>query len=75
MNNLRIVTTKKFVDTYNTGDKQSYELFEVRANFSEEEIKKWNYSKELIEKGKVIETFNSETNAEIFLNALKNTIK
>lgn len=75
MENLRIVTTKKFVDTYNSGDKQSYELFEVRADFSEEEIKKWNYSKELIEKGKVVETFNSETNAKIFLEALINLKK
>ena len=70
MENLRIVAIKKFVDSYGTGDNQSYEAFEVRTDFTKEEIKKWNYSKELIERGEVIETFNNEQNAKIFLEAL-----
>lgn len=70
MENLRIVAIKKFVDNYGTGDNQSYEVFEVRTDFTKEEIKRRNYSKELMERGKIIETFNSEQNTKIFLEAL-----
>jgi len=71
MNNLRITPKRKFVDGYGTGDTQSYNVYEIIRDYTKEEIAKRNYSNEVIKKGVVIETFNSETNAEIFLNALK----
>lgn len=71
MQNLRITPKRKFVDSYGTGDHRSYNVFEVRRNYTKEELNKTRYSDEVIKNGLVIETFNSETNAEIFLNALK----
>lgn len=75
MNNLRITPKRQYVDSYGTGDSHSYNVYEVRMDIPQEELKRYNYSPDVIQKGRVIETFNSETNAEIFLTALKNTIK
>ena len=72
MNNLRITPKKEFRDSWGTGDHQSSFKYEVRRDFTQEELKRGlRYSDEVIKNGVAIETFNSETNAEIFMNALK----
>lgn len=71
MQNLRITPKRKFVDSYATGDHQGYNVFEIRRDYTKEELSKINYSNEVIKSGVVLETFSSEENAEIFLNALK----
>jgi hypothetical protein len=71
MNNLRITPKKKFIDSYGTGDHQAYNVYEVRRDFTQEELAKRNYTDEVIQSGVVLENFNSEVNANIFLTALK----
>jgi hypothetical protein len=72
MNNFRITPKRKFVDGYGTGDTQSYNVYEIRRDYTKKELVKRNYSPDVIKQGVVIETFNSLTNAEIFLTALSN---
>lgn len=69
MKNLRITPKRKFVDTYGTGDNQAYNVFEVRRDW--EQVKDGFISMPtpdaLKEAGVVIETFNSEANAKMFI--------
>ena len=70
MKKLRITPKRKFADTWGTGDYQNYFKYEVRRDFTPEELSRHNYSPEVITNGVVIEEFNSEDNAKIFVKAL-----
>ena len=77
MQNLRIVPVKKHVDTFGTGDHQQYNVYEVRRDFTYLELngtkdkpRNWQYSPSVITNGVLVETFNSKTNAAIFVDAL-----
>lgn len=77
--NLRIIPTHNWVDSYGTGDSQKHFKYNVVRDYFREELygtpekpRNTSYSQSVIDKGLTIETFNSEKNAEIFLNALKN---
>jgi hypothetical protein len=74
MNNLRITEKKEFVDIFGTGDQQTTIKYEVRRDFTEEELRKRIYSKEVIKNGVVVEIFFNLTNAEIFVDALTNPV-
>lgn len=69
MKNLRITPKREFVDSYNTGDSQSNFKYEVRRDWEQEKdgYKNIETAESVKEAGVVIETFNSEDNAKIFI--------
>lgn len=69
--NLRIVPTYSFADTYGTGDHHRVTKYNVVRDFTKEEVNRpIKYSIQVIEKGVTVETFKSEVNANIFIQAL-----
>lgn len=76
MNNLRITPKRKSADTYGTGDYQSWHVYEIRRDWKPEELyyeggRKINYAQSVIDAGVVIETLETEHNAKLLMNALK----
>lgn len=75
LKNLRIVPSRNYRDTYGTGDSQAYTTYEVRRDYFASELK-FNdgrtipYADSVIASGVTMETFNSEVNAAIFINAI-----
>ena len=75
MKNIRINPKRQFVDNFGTGDHQSFFVYEVVRDFEDKELNpKIPYAKSVIDKGVVIETFNSESNAKLFMQALETKI-
>lgn len=72
MKNLRVTPKRKSVDTYNTGDHQTYNVYEVRRDWEQEKdgFKNIPTHESVKNAGVVIETFNSKDNAEIFVKAM-----
>ncbi len=72
MQNLRITQKRTFVDTWGTGDSQSIISHEVRRDYLpiETDHKTIKYSQQVLDNGVVIETFNAEENAILFISAL-----
>lgn len=73
MKNLRITPKARFVDSYGTGDSQSYSVFEVRRDWEQEMdgLKNMPTADAVKSAGVVIETFNSEANAKMFITSFK----
>ena len=71
MKNLRIVPEKRYSDGFGTGDHISYEVFNIVRDFTDDELKRFNYTEGVIKKGIVLETLRSEEFAQVLLDAMK----
>jgi len=81
MNNLRIVKVRQWADTYNTGDSQSWDSFNIVRDYEEYDI--WDskrsrgnkvseyFQEVLIKKGVVIENVRTRKMAKFILDGLR----
>ena len=80
--NLRIVEKVKSSDVYGTGDQHYHSTYEVRRDYTIADIGgikgrevRYTIAHACLVNGIVVETFNSKNNAQIFLEALKKSLK